>query len=369
MKTTIKLVAAVCACFIIVTIGSYVIVAQSAITGTWTANNYNWNRKKKDSTKSRDTHIQLSFRYEITKNGKTHNNQHGSTYAFDRISGLTKAQTEGSSSEVSFRIVREAGTIECQGVFRNGKGIGEFRFVPNKSFADSMKSKGFELSDSRMFSAASLDLKMADVDDLMSAGFQNLTVKDVFKAKIFKVNSAYKREMASAGFPNLTMKELVKARIFKVDSAFVKSAYEMGVAQNAFNDIVKLKIHKVSPEYLQKMRAAGFPNLKAREAVRLRIFKITPEFVSEMNGLGFSNLSVSDATKLKIHKVTPAFIKEMRDQGYTNLSVRDATRLRIHKIDGAFVKKAKAESTGPLTVRDLVRLKIRKRITNKRVTR
>ena len=366
MNRTIKLITGILACFVVITIGSYVIVAQSAITGSWTANEYSWSHKKKNEGKSRETHVYINFRYEKTKEGKTHNSSHGSIFAFADISGLTKAQTEGTNSPVSFRIAREAGTLEAEGVFRNGKGIGEFTFTPDQSFAASMKSKGFELSDSKMFSAAMLDLRMADVNDLQSAGFANLTTKDLFKAKIFKVNSAFKREMAGAGFPDLTIKELVKARIFKVDSNFVKTAYDMGVAKDNFNDIVKLRIHKVSPEYLTKMKAAGFNNLTAREAVKLRIHKITPEYISEMKSLGFNNLSTSDARKLRIHKVTPQFIKEMREVGYSNLSVRDATRLRIFKIDSDFVRKAKAESDRELTVKDLVNMKIHNRVKHRR---
>ncbi len=331
MNRTIKLIAGTLACFVVITIGSYVIVAQSAISGTWTANDHNWNRKHKDKPTKQKDRVHLNFRYEISKNGDSHSSNHGSTFSFDEITGLTKDQTEGANSEVRFRIVREAGTIECEGVFRNGKGIGEFRFTPNTSFASSMKNKGFELSDRKMFSAATLDLKMADVDDLRSAGFQKLTVSDLFKAKIFKVDSAFKREMASAGFPNLAMKELVKARIFKVDAPFVKSAYDMGVARNSFGEIVKLRIHKVSPEYLSKMRAAGFQDLTAGEAVKLRIFKVTPEFISSMRELGFNNLSVSEATKLRIFKIDKDFVKRAKEQSDKDLTVRDLVNLKIHK--------------------------------------
>lgn len=339
-------------------------VSEVVITGTWRADDSDWGHKRKDKDddykkENYENKIHLNFTYQSEKGGR---NSHGSMFSFDDLEGLSKSQTLGDNSTVNFRLVREAGTINCEGIFRKGKGIGEFTFTPNQAFADAMKTRGFEFSERRMFSATTLNLTTADVDDLLSANFPNLTIKDFFKAKIFKVNSAFMKEMAATGFPDLSMKDLVKARIFKVDANFVKQVVDMGFSTDSFQNLTKLRIFKITPEYLREMKTAGFPNLTAQEAIKLRIHKVTPEFIREMGELGFNNLSASEARKLRIHKVTPEFIKDMRNEGLTNLSVRDATKLRIHRIDADFVRRAKAQEGRDLTVSELVKLKIHRKV-------
>ena len=42
---------------------------------------------------------------------------------------------------MSFSLVREAGTIECEGGFQNGKGSGTYRFTGNQAFVAAMKGR------------------------------------------------------------------------------------------------------------------------------------------------------------------------------------------------------------------------------------
>jgi hypothetical protein len=307
--------------------------AQTTISGTWKAEEPNWNRKeKKNSDDDNDAFtellkgdIQISFRYR-QDNGT--NNQ-GSTFNFSDFEGLTKAQTVGSNVAVNFRLVREAGTIECEGKFNNGKGEGSFRLTPNTNFASAMQSRGFEFSNQNLFSATFLNLTVAVVDDIKSAGFKNLEVEDLFKAKIFKIDSVYMREMAATGFPNLDMEDLVKARIFKIDAKFVKEVTEMGFAKDSIEDLVKLRIFKITPEYLREMKSIGFTDLSAEEATKLRIFKVTPEFVNEMKTEGLANLTVEEVVKLRIFKVTGEFVRRARSKS-SNINVEDIVNLKIH---------------------------------------
>src|SRR5262249_59142573 len=49
----------------------------------------------------------------------------------DSIKGLSEAQASSNGSPVSFQVVRDAGTLNCEGWFKQGKGSGTFTFVPN----------------------------------------------------------------------------------------------------------------------------------------------------------------------------------------------------------------------------------------------
>lgn len=65
------------------------------------------------------------------------------------------------------------------------------------------------------------------------------------------------REMKATGFPNLGMKDLVKARIFKIDAKFVADATQMGLGKEPFENLVKLQIFKVTPAFIAELRNEG----------------------------------------------------------------------------------------------------------------
>lgn len=272
--------------FIIIAIGSYVIVAQTTvITGDW----------KAQYKAEKDGKIHLSFERRSEKG----TNQMGSNYLLSDLQGLTNAQLSASDTPVKFSLVREAGTIDCEGKFNNGKGIGTFRFTSNPQFVSAMQSRGFTFSDEKLFSAATLNLTTAFVDDLKSVGFDNLKTEDLFKAVIFKVTPQFMREMASIGFPNLDMEELVKARIFKIDADYARQVKEMGFGTESLEELVKLRIFKVTPEFIREVQSEGLNNLTAEQVVKLRIFKIDGEFIRQARAENVP-VNVEDLVKKRI---------------------------------------------------------------------
>ncbi len=286
--------------FIIIAFGSYVIFAQSEINGTWTAT-----ISEKDPQK-----IQLNF---SRNSERGHKNQHGSSYLLSELSGLSsQALTSGGS--VRFQLVREAGTIDCDGSFADGRGSGTFRFVPNMGYVDAMRTRGFDFAEirsgshstveERLFTAAILNVTVARADDLRAANFPDLDVDDLFKATIFKIDSGYISEMAATGFPNLTMDEIVKARIFKIDGEFVRGIKDMGFGADNFDHLVKYSIFKVTPEYLNELRAEGLTQLTPEEVVKLRIFKIDGAYVRQARAED-PNITVEQIVKKRIgvHRV------------------------------------------------------------------
>lgn len=250
--------------------------------------------------------IHLSFE----RKSERGRNQHGMSYAYSDIDGLTKTQVQGGGP-VSFRIVREAGTIEAQGNFANGVGNGTFRFVPNMSFVSAMKQRGFDFEKSdgkysqndtveeRLFAAATIGVTTAMADDLRSANFGDLDVGDLYKAAIFKIDGKFMAEMKATGFPNLGMEDLVKARIFKVDADYVRQVKDMGFADQGFEGLVKFRIFKVTPEFLSDLRAAGLANLDAEDIVKARIFKIDAEFIRQAKAED-PNVTMEDLVQMKI---------------------------------------------------------------------
>lgn len=260
---------------------SWNVAAQSTMTGTWTAS------LSKDNSK-----INLNFERQRDRGGK---HKHGQNFEFSDLQGLSREQAL-SGGPVSFSLVREAGRIDCEGNFQDGKGSGTFRFTGNQAFVSAMKSRGFDFdqenarderhSEDRLFAATTLNVTTALADDLLSAGFGKLGVEDLFKAAIFKIDSNFMREMKGSGFENLGMEELVKARIFKIDANFVRQVSQIGFAKEPFESLVKMQIFKVTPEFITEVRNEGLTNVEVEDIVKLRIFKIDANFIRQAKADG-----------------------------------------------------------------------------------
>ncbi len=255
--------------------------AQTDISGTWTAH------LSKNNSK-----LQLNLERRSERGGR---NQHGQSYEFSDLQGLTRDQALGSGP-VNFSLVREAGRIDLEGSFQNGRGSGTFKFTGNTAFISAMKSRGFDFDansndderhpHSRLFTAATVNVTTALADDLASSGFTNLQVEDLFKAAIFKIDSTFMREMKASGFDNLGMEDLVKARIFKIDAEFVRKVSQMGFNKEPFESLVKMQIFKVTPEFITEVRNEGLTDLQVEDIVKLRIFKIDAEFIRKAKADG-----------------------------------------------------------------------------------
>lgn len=287
--------------FILIATAFGIVNAQRTLTGTWTTDrtnrDWNWSSKKKTEgenfAESVDK-IGLSFKIESSR---YRDNYQGATFDYKELQGLTKSQVENSSSKVNFRIIREAGTIELEGVFQNGKGNGTFHFTANQDFVSSMKSRGFDFEkennrnkdwgiENRLFTAAMLNITTAQADDLLSAGFANLDTGDLFKAKIFKVDSAYLRELKDSGFPNLGMEEAVKGRIFNIDGGYLRELNNAGLGNEPFENVVKMRIFKITPEFIAEVKTEGFTNLDIEDLVKMKIFNINGEFIRQAKADG-----------------------------------------------------------------------------------
>jgi hypothetical protein len=302
-KSLVRSLGSLAIAFIIIVIGKYVIVAQDVVTGEWKTETWNEKHDKegKQVRSSSDGKIHLSFQ-RTTANGR---NSHGSSFTLEEL-GLTAAQVQ--NGRVSFRLVREAGTIDAEGNFVAGNGSGTFRFTPNRTFIDAMRSRGFDFEragkhgdtgSEKLLSAAFVNVTVALADDLNAANFGKLDVDDLFKAAIFKIDGKFMAEMKATGFPDLQMEDLVKARIFKIDADYVRQVYEMGFSNRDFEGLVKFRIFNVTPEYLAELKAAGLTKLDGEEIVKCKIFNIDPEFVRKARAED-PNVTLEELVRMKI---------------------------------------------------------------------
>ena len=257
------------------------------VSGTWKASHGKRNKEK----------IQISFVSDDT--GGDH--KMGTGFKVDRLRGLSIDQINGPKNAVRFSIDSDAGTIDLEGTFENGKGSGTFVFNADPTFVSETRNLGFEdVSTKQLFASAVLDVKLSTVGDLRNSGLEIRDYDDVFKATIFKVDSTYIAEMSQAGFEKLDMQDLVKGKIFKIDADYAREVNALGFGDQTLEGLVKFRIFKITPEFLREVQQMGFAEISSENLVQMRIFKIDADFVNEMKSKGYANPTIEELVQLKI---------------------------------------------------------------------
>lgn len=254
----------------------------------------------------------------------------GSGIKISELQGLSREQALNSLAvNVTMRLVRDAGTFELVGSFRDGKGSGQFTLTPDEGFFLALAARGYtNLSDKDVFSAAIANLKIASIDELKAAGYDQLTFNKLIESALFNITSASIADLRAAGFDRLPFNKLVEASIFKIDGAFAREIEAQGFGKLPFNKLVEMRVHKITPEYVSEIRQMGFTDLNLNRLTEFKIFNITPQFVNDVRAAGFASVTPQQLVNLRIFKVDPDFIRRAKAQD-PNITVERLVEMRI----------------------------------------
>lgn len=266
--------------------------------GAWTA----WLSEKRPGV--------LQFSMQSRGNG-----QNGMGIELSSFAGLSLAQvTSRTRQEVTFTMVREAGTITYEGSFRDGKGAGQFTFESDPEYPRRLRRIGVELEES------SKDRE-----------------HELFTMTLFDVSTDFIRSMRDIGY-DVPLEKYVAFRIFRVDPAYVREMESIGYKRLSADKLVETQIHGATPQYIREMRAAG-EDLPLDKYIESRIFQVTPEFAAEMAKAGYPDLDRDVLVQFKIHGVTTSFIRELRQLGYARIPSQKLVEMRIHGVTPEFIRK------------------------------
>src|SRR6266403_180863 len=255
----------------------------------------------------------------------------GNGIQISELQGLSRDQALNSPINVTLHLVREAGTFELVGSFRDGKGSGRFTLTPNDGFFSALSARGYtNLSDSNVFSAAMANLKIASIDALKASGYDQLTFDNLVESSIFQITTASIADLRSAGFDHLAFSQLIEAHIFKVDGIFAQQAQNLGFGKLPFNKLVEMRVHKITPEYLSEIQQLGFKDLNLDRVVEFKIFQVTAQFVNDLRAAGFISVTPQELVNLRVFKIDMDFVRRAKSQD-PNITIEGLVDLRIHE--------------------------------------
>ncbi|HEX3397074.1 MAG TPA: hypothetical protein VHS76_10265, partial [Steroidobacteraceae bacterium] len=225
-----------------------------------------------------------------------------SPWKLTELQGLDWAAA--AKHDVSFSIVRDAGTIDCRGFVQEQRGAGLFAFQPNPQFLPEMARLGFSFEG-----------------------------KDLLSAALFDVSFEFARDMKSAALRGLDAGKLFAFRIHGVTPQFIRDLRAAGLEAADAGKLIAFRIHGVSPEFVNELHGAGINVTDEGELIAFRIHGVSPEFAGEIGHLGYPHAPPGQLIALRIHGVTPEYIQGLRSKGMQNLTLDQLISLRIHGID------------------------------------
>jgi len=257
--------------------------------------------------------------------------------------GLSAAVMRGSGP-ATFRLEREAGAIQYEGAWSDGKGRGEFVFSPSETFRSRIAALGVRgasgLDERELFQFALFNVSSSLINELSSFGYETIDADDLIAVAIHRVTPQFIRDLRILGYHDIPLKGLVSMRIHGITSDYAR-AMVLDDRRPTAEELITLKIHGVQPQFMADLRGSRNRKLTFENLVTLKIHGVTARYVRELEELGYDTITADDIVALRIHGVTTDFIRQLRDAGYSKVPPEKLVELKIHGVDSEFVKALK----------------------------
>jgi hypothetical protein len=233
---------------------------------------------------------------------------HGMSVPIDQFDGLKPLLS--TSGPAQFRLKRDAGRFEFDGVLRGGAGGGTMEFVPSETFPVELARRGFD-KPTRVdqMKMAWHDTGFAFIDELAAQKYQRPTLEKLVSAGDHGVDRAYMRAMSALGYELGTLDALVRLRDHGIDAGYVRDLASLGLKGLTANDLVRARDHGVGQDYVRDMRALGYA-LTVDELVAARDHGVGPEYVNQLAAAGYRSPSLTQLIALRDHGITPQYARQ-----------------------------------------------------------
>jgi len=323
-----------------------------------------------------------------------------------------------------FTLTRDAGTILFNGKFDGDEGLGRFKLKPNKAYVDLLQKEGLEQIEIHEL----LDLLLTDVqkdyleklqkygytatkvNDLTGlryfggtendmrfwrAQYKDITLSDLTRIKIYKLDSLFVSEMRNAGYPNLTLQqltsfklqkitpdyirsivsarkigraqgdttsllppadELLSARHAKVDSAYIRDLINAGYNLTG-SQLQSFKAYNVTLGYIDSLKTMGYSNLTFANIIGLRSQNITVDFIKQYRAIGFNDIPADYLASFKRENISPDFIKSYQNMGYKDIKASELVLIKMRGVTPDYIKSFQSLGYKDIELADIISMK------------
>ncbi|HEX8640958.1 MAG TPA: hypothetical protein VF704_07345 [Allosphingosinicella sp.] len=274
------------------------------------------------------------------------------------LAGLSPAQLDGSAGPIRFRMARDAGTLDCEGVARRGRGTGECSFHPDPRFAAALAERGISPpTPNEQFSMTMNGIGLDYVDELRRQRYDTPSATDLARAGDHGVTLDYLRAMGGHGYRVGRLAALVEMRDHGVTPDYIEGLARYRVRNIPPEEIVRLRDHGVTPEFVGELLQLGYPGLSTDAMIRLRDHGVTPEYVRTLASNGIRDIPPDELTRMRDHGVSPDFVTALRANGFGRFNTSEIVRMRDHGVDADYIAGLRAAGYTDISAEDIVRLR------------
>jgi beta-lactamase regulating signal transducer with metallopeptidase domain len=285
------------------------------------------------------------------------NSSSGTNVPIEQLEGLTGAQLTGTGGPVQFKVRRDAGTFNFEGVIRSGVGAGTFTFTADAAFPAEMVKRGFARpTPEQQYEMARHDIGYAFVEELTKQGYGRPQTAELVRAGQHGVQATYLREMGALGYRLSTLDALITLRDHGVTPSYVRELTDNGYKGLSADTIREARDHGITPDYVRAMRDAGYTSVPMEELIKVRDHGVTAEYVRGLGEAGYKKLPLEEVVRVRDHGVTTEYVRDMRQLGYS-LSIDDLVRARDHGVTIEYVREMASLGYGGQPIDALIRVR------------
>jgi beta-lactamase regulating signal transducer with metallopeptidase domain len=313
--------------------------------------------------------ISIQFKSDDDSDG-----DHGFNNETFKLSDLSPQPKDG---QISFKVTRDAGTVEFNGRFEGNTGMGHYKFVADKRYGDDLsgelkeklderdqmvfffvnvkkdfvtmlKGEGFtDITKDEVIPVAALGIDQPYIRSIKNAGFKDLSLERLIPLKALGIDGKYIEEIRSAGYKDISADQLVSFKAQGIDKEYITKVRQMkgkddkGQGGDA-EDIVTFKSMDITPEYVNSFKAVGYDNIPNQELVSFKAVGVTPEYIKGWQALGFKDISPEELVGMKSQNITPDYLKDFTDLGYKDIHPENLVALKALKVTPEWIHSFEA---------------------------
>ncbi|WP_431216860.1 M56 family metallopeptidase [Puia sp. P3] len=216
------------------------------------------------------------------------------------------------AGNVSFKLVRDAGTMLFTGQFDGQQGFGHFHFQADEGYFRALQQMGVE-----------------DMEGRRQLSFFMANVKKEFAGMV-----------VHSGYPHISGRMLISFSALHIDRDFIQYWRSSGVQDaDEPRTLITLKAQNIDKAYVEEMKAAGYDHLSARELNTLKAQHITGSYIRSIGG-GRDNqlIPVRELVSYKAMNIDSGYINSLRKLGYTNLERKDIVMLYNMHVTADYIR-------------------------------
>ncbi len=339
----------------------------------------------------KDDKINIQFK---SNDEKLDNSSNGSTFSLSEFKDLPK------DKEGTFSLTREAGTMNFTGKFEGDKGMGDYKFSPNKNYADDMYKEGIDISkDDDVMVFFFINVKRSYLQMLKQNGYADLDKDKIIPLAALDVNEAYIKSIKQAGFTDISLDNLVPFKAMNIDKAYIDEIRNAGYKDVSPDKIITLKAQGIDGKYITDYHASVNSKKNNQEEqgelnessdgqsnnynkdknknkdqkddknknknknnngdddddlIAFKALNIDKDFINSFKAVGYNNLSNEDLISMKALGVTPEYAKSFTSAGYTNVKADELVSLKSQNVTPSLIKQYKDLGFTDISLDDVI---------------